>query len=125
MRSRDTLGGPQASATAINSSGQIVGFGQTSSDADHGFLYGGARMTDLGLNVFPDAINDLGVIVGQGPGGAVIDSGGTAQNLNNLIPAGSGFTLNNAVGINNKGQIVANGGSDATGRTHAFLLTPS
>ena len=119
-----TLGGPQASATAINASGQIVGFAQTTSDADHGFLYTGGRMTDLGLNVFPDAINDLGVIVGQGPGGAVVDSGGGFQNLNNLVPAGSGFTLTNAVGVNSNGQIVANGGNNTTGQNHAFLLTP-
>jgi probable HAF family extracellular repeat protein len=120
-----TLGGPQASATAINSSGQIVGFAQTSSDADHGFLYSGVKMTDLGLNVFPDAINDFGVIVGQGPGGAVIDSGGALQNLNNLVPAGSGFTFSNAVGINDKGQIVANGGNNITGQSGGFLLTPN
>jgi probable HAF family extracellular repeat protein len=119
-----TLGGPQASATAINGSGQIVGFTQDSSDADHGFLYTSGKMTDLGLNVFPDAINDLGVIVGQGPGGAVVDSGSGFQNLNNLIPAGSGVTLNTAVGINDSGQIVANG-SATTSPSHAFLLTPN
>jgi probable HAF family extracellular repeat protein len=123
-----TLGGPQASATAINGSGEIVGFAQTSTDADHGFLYTGGKMTDLGLNVFPYAINDHGVIVGQGPtggpGGAVVDSGAGFQNLNNLVPAGSGFTLNTAVGINGNGQIVVNG-SNASGQTRAFLLTPT
>jgi probable HAF family extracellular repeat protein len=119
-----TLGGPQASATAVNDSGQIVGFAQTSSEADHGFLYTGGKMTDLGLNIFPDAINDSGVIVGQGPGGAVVDSGSGFQNLNNLIPAASGVTLTNAVGVNNAGQIVANGG-ETTGGSHAFLLSPS
>jgi probable HAF family extracellular repeat protein len=120
-----TLGGPQAAAAAINNNGQIVGFAQTSSDADHGFLYTGGKMTDLGLNIFPDAINDFGVIVGQGPEGAVVDSGGTFQNLNNLVPSGSGFTLTNATGINNNGQIVARGSNDTTGQNHAFLLTPS
>ena len=35
-----TLGGPQATAAAINN-GEIVGIAQTSSDADHGFLYTG------------------------------------------------------------------------------------
>jgi len=123
MTDLGTLGGPQASAEAVNSSGQIVGFAQTSSDANEGFLYSGGKMTGLGLNFYPDAINDHGVIVGQGAGGAVIDSGGTIQNLNNLVPAGSGITLNNAVGINDNGQIVANGSSTA-GQT-AFLLTPS
>jgi hypothetical protein len=40
------------------------------------------------------------------------------QNLNNLIPAGSGYQIQNATAINNNGQIVANGG-------HALLLTPA
>ena len=69
-----------------------------------GFLYAGGKMIYLGLNVFPDAINDVGVVVGQGPGGAIADSGGAVQNLNELVPAGSGFTLTNAVGINRSGQ---------------------
>jgi probable HAF family extracellular repeat protein len=125
MTDLGTLGGPQAAATAVNAQGQIVGFAQTSSDADHGFVDTGGKLSDLGLNVFPDAINDLGVIVGQGPGGAVIDSGGAIQNLNNLVPAGSGSVLTNAVGINDNGQIVANGTSNTTGQAHAFLLTPS
>ena len=124
-----TVGGLQASATAINSSGRIVGFAQDSSDADHGFLYMNGKMTDLGLNVFPYAINDHGVIVGEGPtggpGGAVVDSGGGFQNLNNLVPGGSGFTLTEAVGINDNGQIVADGSNNTTGQNHAFLLTPN
>ena len=31
------------------------------------------------------------------------------QNLNNLIPPGSGFTLDNATAINDNGQIVVSG----------------
>jgi probable HAF family extracellular repeat protein len=120
-----TLGGPQASATAVNAGGQIVGFAQTSSDADHGFLYTGGNMTDLGLNIFPYAINDLGVIVGQGPADAIVGSPGHFQSLNSLVPPGSGFTLTKAVGINDSGQIIAQGSSNATGQTHSFLLTPS
>jgi probable HAF family extracellular repeat protein len=119
-----TLGGPQASATAINTSGQIVGFAQTSTDADHGFLYTGGKMTDLGLNIFPDAINGQGAIAGQGPAGAIVGTPGHFQNLNSLVPSGSGFTLTNAVGINNNGQIVAQGSNSTTGQNHAFLLTP-
>ena len=46
------------------------------------------------------------------------------QNLNNLIPPGSGFTLDNATAINDNGQIVVSG-SNAPGQEHAFLLTPS
>ena len=45
-------------------------------------------------------------------------------NLNNLIPPGSGFTLDDATAINDNGQIAANG-YNAQGQEHAFLLSPS
>jgi hypothetical protein len=48
---------------------------------------------------------------------------GPMQDLNNLIPAASGWTLYNASGINDKGQIAANGTGSA-GAAHALLLTP-
>jgi hypothetical protein len=77
-------------------------------------------MTDLGLNFFPSAVNDNDVIVG----GEQIYSGGTLQNLNNLIPAGSPYQIQNATGINDNGQIVANAYDTATNQNHALLLTP-
>jgi len=117
-----TLGGPQASAAAINAGGQIVGSSQTSTDADDGFLYQGGKMTDLGLNVLPDGINIHGVIVGEGPGGAFVGTAGHLQNLNSLV---SGYTLTNAVAINDNGQIVAQGNNNTSGQGDAFLLTPS
>ena len=58
-------------------------------------------------------------------GGQFIDSGGTLQNLNNLIPAGSGYQIQSATGINDNGQIVANANDTATGQQHALLLTPN
>jgi uncharacterized membrane protein len=80
----------------------------------HAFVWSNGTMTDLGLNFFPAAINDNGVIVG----GTEIYSGGTLQNLNNLIPAGSP-QITSAVAISDNGQIVAASG----GRT--LLLTPN
>jgi probable HAF family extracellular repeat protein len=64
------------------------------------------------------------VIVGGSSLGPWIWSDGVFQNLNNLIPAGSGFTHSNATAINDNGQIVANG-SNSEGQEQAFLLTPS
>lgn len=137
MTDLGTLGGPQASAAAINNLGRIVGSAQTSSDASHPFLYSSEKMTDLGafnLQTTPEAINDSGVIVGQTYGQnrdgstffhAVIYTGGKFQDLNNLIPAGSGFVLTGASGVNDNGQIVADGSTTTTGQNHAFLLTPS
>jgi probable HAF family extracellular repeat protein len=115
-----TFGGPQATATAISNLG-VVGWAQTSTDADHGFLWSNGTMTDLGNNFFPAAVNDNGVIVG----GPMIYSGGTLQNLNNLIPAGSPYQIDSATGINNNGQIVADAYDTATNQTHALVLTPS
>ena len=121
-----TLGGTQSAAYAINNLGQVTGWAHTASEATHVFLWSNGTMTDLGtfgLDPVGEAINNNGVIVGQSGNGAWIWSNGTFQNLNNLIPPGSGFTLDNATAINDKGQIVANG-KNSTGQEHAFLLTP-
>jgi hypothetical protein len=85
------------------------------SGADQGFFYSNGTITNPGSFV-PAAINDSGVMVG----GPSIDSGGTIQNLNTLIPAGSGYTIQDATAINDNGQIVAN-----TTSNHALLLTPA
>src|SRR5215471_18157398 len=113
-----TLGGERSEAAAINGNGQIVGYGTAlgSGVATDGFLYSNGTMTDLG-SFIPAAINNNGVMVG----GPYIDSGGTVQNLNTLIPAGSP-TIQDATAINDNGQIVAS----ATGSTSgAVLLNPS
>jgi hypothetical protein len=44
------------------------------------------------------------------------------QDLNNLIPAGSGWVLNHASAINKSGQIAGFG--TINGANHGFLLTP-
>jgi probable HAF family extracellular repeat protein len=58
-------------------------------------------------------------------GGPYIDSSGTVQNLNTLIPAGSPYQIEDATAINDNGQIVANATDTATGQTHTLLLTPA
>jgi len=121
MNDLGTLGGNNSKGLGINLSGEVVGFAQTSTDADHGFLWSNGTMTDLGLNFFPAAVNDNGVVVG----GNQIYSGGTLQNLNNLIPAGSPYQIQYATAINDNGQIVANAYDTATNQGHALLLNPS
>jgi hypothetical protein len=44
------------------------------------------------------------------------------EDLNTLIPASSGWTLNSAADINLWGQIVGSG--MLNGQAHGFLLTP-
>src|SRR5215471_18150734 len=107
-----TLGGGSSSGTAISSNGDVVGTSQTSTGADDGFLLSNGTMTDLGSNFSPVAVNDSGVVVG----GPFVYSNGILQNLNNLIPAGSGYQIQSATGINNNGQIIANALDTATGQ---------
>jgi probable HAF family extracellular repeat protein len=115
-----TLGGLQVhDLTGINNNGQIVGWADTSTGTTVGFLDSNGTVTDLGA-FLPQAINDNGVIIG----GDQIYSGGTVQNLNNLIPANSGYTITEAFGINDNGQIIAQA-SDATTSEAAVLLTPN
>lgn len=102
-------------ATAINNNGQIAGYGTTSTGATQGFLDNNGTVTNLG-SFTPFALNDNGVMI---DGGDQIDGGGTIQNLNNLIPANSGYTIGATFAINNNGQIVA----EANGS--AVLLTPN
>jgi len=115
-----TLGGAGATATAINNLGQVVGTAETSTGAFDGFFWNNGTMTDLGNNFSPAAINDGGVIVG----GQLVYNGGTLQNLNNLIPAGSPYQIQDATGINDNGQIVVNAVDTGNGQDHGLLLTP-
>ena len=117
---------------------QIVG---TPSDASvysaHAFLYSGGSMQDLGTlpggtTSYAYGINDNGQVVGYadveygdyGSGDhAFLYSDGVMQDLNNLIDPNSGWTLFDATGINDAGQIVGEG-ANSLGQNHAFLLTP-
>lgn len=128
-------GGGGSSANAINDSGQIAGGSDCGSGCQHAVLWtsvkGGAQ--DLGLlpgTTFSSAysINDHGVIVGSA---GYIDNAEHAfvwtstagmQDLNNLIPQGTGWQLQFAFAINDDGQIAGFGILNDEER--AFLLTP-
>jgi probable HAF family extracellular repeat protein len=76
---------------------------------------------------FANGINDAGLIVGisftgQAFARAVLWRNAQAIDVNTLLPAGSGWHLDSAYGINLQGQIVGQGTSH--GRHLAFLLTP-
>jgi len=136
MTELGTLGGDYSRANAINDSGQITGQAYISGNGGaHAFLYDNGQMTDLGVLSGSysegDAINNAGVVVGQASirnntgyliYHAVIFRGSGAKDLNNLIPARSGWVLTQATGINDAGEIVGYG--IFQGQTHAFLLNP-
>ncbi len=71
-------------------------------------------------------INDLGQVVDfssatDGNMHAFLYSSGKMTDLNSLLPAGSGWTLESALAINGAGDIVG-AGINPAGETHTFLL---
>jgi probable HAF family extracellular repeat protein len=127
-----TLGGPSSEARDINSANTVVGWAQNAGSARRAFVATVFSMSDLGtlpgaLSSEAWAINDDGDIVGtswvgaDGPR-AFLHSGGQMHNLNDLVPPGSGWTLQVARDVNTSGQIVGYGQLEGVRR--GFLLTP-
>ena len=135
-----TLGGPDSSGIAINFLGhatgtaQLPGSGETQATyISHVFLYNGSIHdcgTLGGMYANAGAMNNLDQIVGysyladNSTRDAFLYSNGVMTDLNSLVPSGSGWTLTAATGINDSGEIVANG-VNSQGVTNAFLLTPN
>jgi probable HAF family extracellular repeat protein len=120
-----TLGGAQSFAYGINNVGQVVGFSETADGQNHAFIYTGGVMTDLGISPIGNwlAINNYGQVVGLlSAGHPFLYTDGVVTDLNDLLPDGSGWVLNDARGINDAGQIVGYGAIND--QNHAFLMTP-
>jgi len=125
-----------SSAYKINSMGQVVGQADVGTK-QHAFLWQNGQMTDLGTLPAPfdnsqaADINISGQIIGESyaPGAtgpqtqhAFLYTGGKMYDLNTLIPSNSGWVLEWARSINDRGQIVGTGQYNGQGGT--FLLTP-
>ena len=124
-----TLGGSSSYAMDINNSNQIVGNASTRSGYFHAFLDSNGVMKDLGTlggsSSYAYAINDGGIVVGystigSGDPRAFFDYNGQLIDLNSMLPAGSGWLLMQAYGINDRNQIVGTGLFG--GQEHAFEL---
>jgi probable HAF family extracellular repeat protein len=136
MTDLGTLGAPagtDSTALGINAAGQFVGKLAFSVNVYHAFVYSNGMMTDLGTfggeHSEAEGINALGQVIGFSSvaSGALPHAflyiNGTMTDLNSLLPTGSGWTLADAHGINDEGQIVG-AGINPSGQQHAFLLTP-
>lgn len=113
-----TLGGNYSSARQINNAGQVIGVSTTTAGQQIGFIYSSGIISALGTlggdSSTPSAINDLGQVVGQSelPDGGVrafVWQNGVMTDLNTLLPANSGWVLQNAQFINDSGRIVGTG----------------
>ncbi len=123
-------------ALAVSSQRIAVGRSTVTGSVEHAFRWSPSEgMVDLGTLGFTHSrandINDRGQIVGHvatfagSPsfgGAAFMWEDGVMHDLNTLIPAGSGWTLLSAEGINRYGEIVGYG--TFGGETRSFLLRP-
>ncbi len=127
-------------ASDINNLGQVVGTAGSPSAGREGYVWSlNGPVFNIGL--LPDidpglggtsaiGINDNGQVVGSFASSsldnyfrAILYEEGTLYDLNNLIPANSGWILEEALDINNQGQIVGTG--VVNGQEQDFLLTPT
>lgn len=137
MRDLGTLGGQNSAGNAINRADQITGWSDTASGDMHAFKYASGTMKDLGTlgGAFSqgNSINAAGDIVGESSEAgdatdhAFIYRHHRMNDLNRLIdshsPLAKFVTLSEGVGINDRGEIAANGTDSRTGESHAYLLT--
>ncbi len=126
-------------ARGINAKNQVTGWvGLSGGTGVQGltfhyqaFLWQNGHMRGLGSiprlrDSKASALNDLGQVVGNAyhrtDEAALLWQNGKVYELNTLIPAHSGWKLQNALAINNHGLIVGNGIHNGIRR--GFLLTP-
>ena len=99
------LGGVAITSRAMNASGDIVGFAANADSRGTSYLYSNGVLTDLGLVVgfpsTPNAINDLGQVVGSRNEGGYLLSNGTVTTLLGLEGNSA-----SASSINNSGVVV-------------------
>jgi probable HAF family extracellular repeat protein len=136
-------GGDFSGAYAVNESGVATGYATFADNGlQHAILSQPGNPTPQDLGALPGgnnsvgyALNDSGVVVGESEfefdfGGSttpeshafIYTPDGDMVDLNDLIPANSGWILESATGINNKGQIVGYGRIGE--KLALFRLTP-
>jgi probable HAF family extracellular repeat protein len=138
-----TFGGKQGAASAINDRGEVVGWADTTRSLTpplgepgdrlyQAFLWNNGVLTNLGTAPgdrcsTANGINDRGQVVGNagdchGAVDAFLSEHGSTINLNSLI-APSALHLQQAVAINDRGDIIGLGVLP-NGTQHAYVLIP-
>jgi probable HAF family extracellular repeat protein len=124
-----TLGGRVSVALDLNQTGEVVGQSQIPSGEFHGFVFRANSLVDIGTlpggrQSFAYGISRDGDVVGaaesSGSLRAVLFRNGVLTDLNTLLPAGSGWVLNEARAISDSGHIAGTG--VINGQQRAFLL---
>ena len=123
---------------ALNDSGDVVGWVRLPSDHTIPVEWRNGEMHELPRlfvgdvpdrdNAYARDVNNSGLIVGEATTAeyrshAVLWSGGQIFDLNDLLPANSGWELYNATGINDEGRIAGYGMFQ--GQIQPFILTPT
>jgi probable HAF family extracellular repeat protein len=126
-------GGNFSKGEDINQAGVAVGIATLPGGAFHAFQWTGSG-TPQDLGALPGytesgavGINDSGQVIGASweadtYHGTLWDAG-VPVDVNDLLPSGSGWLIDDPVDINNAGQIV--GGGYHNGDYHGFLLSPT
>jgi probable HAF family extracellular repeat protein len=139
-------GGNYSRGLAIDRFGDVTGFSNFGDEFNrfHAFLYRNSVMQDLGtlpgdtdsggqgitgrtgrrreIEERGTRIQIVGISYNTNAAHAFLYSYGEMQDLNSLIPPNSGWVLEQATAINDRGQITGVG--TINGHSHAFLLTP-
>lgn len=132
-RDLGTLGGPGSMAYAISATGWVAGHAQTASGLMHAARLSvptsGVPTLWQDLGTLPGAqtsyafgVNSAGQVVGTSGARAVWWHDGLITDLNTLLPARSGWMLEQAYAINDRGQIVGTGLE--RGMPRGFVLSP-
>ena len=123
------LGGSYSCGAALNGRGKVVGQAKLSNNQTRAFLWVSANpgMINLGTINGSDysaawGINSSDQIVGSSGGRAVMWIGAQVYDLNNYIPANSGWILNDARAISDGGHVAGIG--FINGQQRGFLLKP-
>ncbi|MBV9760853.1 MAG: hypothetical protein JO340_09840 [Acidobacteriaceae bacterium] len=133
MTSIGTFAGASGSsyAMAVNDYGEIVGDAQNARGFANAFVWAGSSLVDLGTlggtQSYAYGVNDAGTVVGysllsDNSSHGFVYANGAMLDLNDLLPIGSGWTIEDAYAINAAGDILGMG--TFGGAEYAVELVP-